>query len=125
MNDGKYFYTNASVAYISQMFGKQGFADIEIMYEYGKRRTLIFPASVKRVTEVMEKDKDLRIRTLEKIASDSVISAEGEECTVYLVSGYLKRVFQRGTKEECLSTCNSFNWEYKDENEFVWGMELE
>ena len=46
--------------------------------------------------------------------------------TVFIESGSVKRYFASFyTKIEAEVFCNENNWEYKDENEFVWDMYYE
>lgn len=46
-------------------------------------------------------------------------------CKVYLVAGSVKRIFHEGTEKECREVCELYHWEFQDENEFIWNMEIE
>jgi len=49
-----------------------------------------------------------------------------KEAKVYLVAGGgCKHLFHEGSKKECEDLCELYGWEFKDENEFVWSMEIE
>lgn len=47
------------------------------------------------------------------------------EARVYLASGGVRHLFHTGSKAECQDLCETYGWEYKDENEFIWSMELD
>lgn len=48
------------------------------------------------------------------------------EALVYLVAGGgCKHLFHEGSLTECEDLCELYGWEFKDENEFVWSMEIE
>ena len=64
-------------------------------------------------------------------ALDKTISLSREkeyapEARVYLVAGGgCKHLFHEGSKKECEDLCETYGWEFKDENEFIWSMEIE
>lgn len=47
------------------------------------------------------------------------------EAMVYLCVGSVKENIFEGTYDECLEFCTRQNWEFSDENEFLWELEIE
>lgn len=57
---------------------------------------------------------------------ESMPCTEPPEARVYLVAGGgCKHLFHEGSKKECEDLCEIYGWEFKDENEFVWSMEID
>lgn len=48
-----------------------------------------------------------------------------EEHIVWMKAQTLKSVFFRGTMKECEELCSLYGWEFADENQFVWSLEID
>lgn len=68
-------------------------------------------------------DKDRPV-TISK-ETPAVLNYPEAEAKVYICSGSVKREAYDGTYEECLDFCERNDWTYKDENDFVWSLDLD
>lgn len=68
-------------------------------------------------------DKDRPV-TISK-EEPAVLNFPEAEAKVYICSGSVKREIYDGTYEECLDFCERNDWTYKDENDFVWSLDLD
>lgn len=98
----------------------------EIGYLGGKTKRVCKDNVPRLFVEYWDKVKHkLEVALAEIIRNKKQIS-DAPKARVYLVAGGgCKQLFHEGNKAECQELCEKYGWEYTDENQFVWSMELE
>lgn len=98
----------------------------EIGYLGGRTKTVCKDDIVRLFVEQWPTVKSKLERTLAETICQNKKPDNAPEARVYLVAGGgCKHLFHEGSKEYCHELCETYGWEYKDENEFVWRMELD
>lgn len=98
----------------------------EIGYLGGKTKKVCKDNVPRMFVEYWDKVKHKLEATLAEIVRDKKQLSDTPEARVYLVAGGgCRHLFHEGSKAECLALCETYDWEYIDENQFEWRMELD